>query len=98
MRGEPPCAEDLVVHLDLVRRAVDVHAAMVSYKGHPEGRPRLRMEDPPLWLASLWLAAAFVGAVVGSRWPRILALFPVAPYLWRLQRPRARGAVASTAD
>ena len=32
--GEPPCAEDLVVHLDLVRRAVDVHAAMVSDKDH----------------------------------------------------------------
>lgn len=25
--GEPPCADDLVVHLDLVRRAVDIHAA-----------------------------------------------------------------------
>jgi hypothetical protein len=33
--GEPPCAADLVVQLDLVRRAVDVHvAAMASRNGH----------------------------------------------------------------
>lgn len=90
--GEPPCAEDLVVHLDLLRRAVDVHAAIVSYTGQPEGGPRLRIEDPPLWLAGLWLPAAFVVPVVGSRWPWAFALFPVAlaaPYLWRLQLPRA---------
>lgn len=28
--GEPSCAADLVVHLDLVRRAVDVHAAAMA--------------------------------------------------------------------
>ena len=41
--GEPPCAADLVVHLDLVRRAVDVHvAAMASRNRHHEGgAPRI---------------------------------------------------------
>jgi len=34
--GEPPCAADFVVHLDLVRRAVDVHvAAMARGTTHP---------------------------------------------------------------
>jgi hypothetical protein len=40
--GEPPCAADLVVHLDLVRRAVDVHDAAIAlrsrrYEGGPPG-------------------------------------------------------------
>lgn len=44
--GEPPCAADLVVHLDLVRRAVDVHvSAMASRNGHHEGGPP-RIESP----------------------------------------------------
>ncbi len=38
--AEPPCAADLVVHLDLVRRAVDVHAAaMLSRSGEHAGGP-----------------------------------------------------------
>lgn len=38
--GEPPCAADLVVHLDLVRRAIEVHvAAMASKNGHHDGEP-----------------------------------------------------------
>ena len=38
--GEPPCAADLVVHLNLVRRAVDVHAAaMVSRNRRHAGGP-----------------------------------------------------------
>lgn len=35
--GEAPCADDLVVHLDLVRRAVDVHAAAMAPVTGPEG-------------------------------------------------------------
>lgn len=45
--GEPPCAADLVVHLDLVRRAVDAHvAAMAARNGHDEGGSP-RIESPP---------------------------------------------------
>ena len=38
--GEPPCAADLVVHLDLVRRAVDIHVAAMA-----SGPPRI--DSPP---------------------------------------------------
>ena len=37
--GEPPWAADLVVHLDLVRRAVDVHVAAMVREGQDEGGP-----------------------------------------------------------
>lgn len=51
------------MHLDLVRRAIEVHtAAMASMHANSVGRPRLRMGDPPLWLLTLWLPASLVGA------------------------------------
>lgn len=89
---EPPRAEDLIVHLDLVRRAVDVHEAMASSKGHPKGGTRLRTDDPPLWLLSLWFPAALGGAVASDQWPWSLALLPLAlaaPHLWRRRIRRA---------
>lgn len=87
--GEPPCANDLVVHLDLAWRANEVHtAAMLAMDAYSVARPRLRMGDPPLWLLTLWLPASLVGATVGGSWPWAYALLPVtlaAPYLWRVR-------------
>jgi hypothetical protein len=87
--GEPPCADDLVVHLDLVRGVVDVHdSAMAANDDDPKGGPRLRMGDPPLWLLSLWFPAALFSVVAGDRWPWTFPLFLVAlaaPFLWRIR-------------
>jgi hypothetical protein len=89
--GEPAGAENLSLHLDLVRRAVDIHrTAMATAPVGPERRPRLRVGDPPFWLATLWLPAAlaFVLLVHRSLWAAMLlpAAF-AAPYVWRIRLP-----------
>lgn len=90
--GATPGAKDLVVHLELVRRAVDVHGtAIAAMGGQPEGGPRLRVGDPPLWAASLWFPAALVSVVTVDRWPWSFALLVAAlaaPYLWRVRMSR----------
>jgi len=86
--GEPPCAEDLVVHLDLVRQALDVHDAMVARTGiSGAGRSR-PVDDPPLWVAALWFPAGLVSLMTLDRWPWTFAFLPAslaAPFLWRLR-------------
>jgi hypothetical protein len=95
--GQPPCAADLVVHLDLVRRAVDVHAAAMASGVHVQGGdgPHLGMDDPPTWVAGLWLPAALVAVAAGPRWLPAFALLPLglaAPFLWRVRIGRRPGA------
>jgi len=93
--GEPPCAEDLVVHLDLVRRAVEVHDAMVAVTSISADGLSLPVEGPPTWVLALWFPAGLVSLLTIDRWPWTFALLPAAlaaPVLWRLQAHRSRPA------
>jgi len=92
--GEVPCAHDFRVHLELVRRVVDIsdlfeedgRAVAVA---EPRTRVWLSVAEPPTWVYALLLPgciAALVGVEISSSW--LVSLLPLtiaAPYVWRVR-------------
>jgi hypothetical protein len=97
--GEPPCAGDLAVHLDLVRRAADVHAAAMAAHGADLAGDQWQSHvEPPLWVQGLFVPAGLVALAAGDRWIWGYLLLPLAllaPTLWR-QRSGGRGHVTAS--
>lgn len=91
--GLPPCPQDFAVHLELVRRAVEISetlSAQVPRAGEGEGpiRPHLRVGTPPLLLVGSFFPAALAGLAFGEYWPWTYALLPialVAPLMWKVR-------------